>query len=64
MKKILNRRNLLRIGVLVLAALVLAAGLVWLIQRTLPPVYLDQEVDFASDPGLPERVGFDLDARG
>lgn len=64
MKKALNRKNLLRAGLLVLAALVLAVGLEWLVRQTLPPVYLDQEVDFTADPGLPERAGFELDAGG
>ena len=33
-----------------MAALVLAAGLEWLVQKTLAPVYLDQKVEFASGP--------------
>ena len=64
MKELLSRRNLIRIGALVLTALVLAAGLELLMQKTLPPVYLDQEVDFSVDPGLPERLGSVTDAAG
>ncbi len=64
MKKRCNPKMLLRTGILILAALVLAAGLEWLVQQTLAPVYLDQEVDFASDPGLPVRSGTVPDGNG
>ena len=55
MKKIVNRRSLICAAVLVLAALALAAGLEWVMQRTLPPVFTDAEVDISSDPALMER---------
>lgn len=55
MKKIVNRRNLICAATLVLAALLLAVGLEWLMQRTLPPVFVDMEVDISSDPTLIER---------
>ena len=50
MKKLFSQKNLIRAGALILAALVLAAGLEWLVRKTLAPVYLDQKVEFASGP--------------
>ncbi|MBR2823852.1 MAG: DUF2142 domain-containing protein [Clostridia bacterium] len=55
MKKLLNRRSLIRAAVLVVAALALAAGLEWVMQRTLPPIFTDAEVDISSDPTLIQR---------
>ena len=53
--KILNRKNLLRACALILAALALAVGLEWLMQRTLPPIFVDAEVEVANDPTLLSR---------
>lgn len=64
MAKILNKRTLARIGALVLAALVLAAGLELLMQHTLPPVYPDREIDLSADPTLIARGTFRTDASG
>lgn len=44
-----------RAAALILAALILAAGLEWVMQRTLPPVFTDAEVDVSADPSLIER---------
>ena len=48
-------RNLLRAGLLTLAALILALGLEWIMQRSLPPIFVDSKVDISSDPTLIER---------
>ncbi len=50
-----NKRNAVRAGILILAALLLAAGVEWLTLRTLPPVFVDAEVDISYDPTLIER---------
>ena len=49
-----NLPVLARVGILILAALILAAGLELLTQYTLPPIYPDQEMDLSSDPTLIE----------
>ena len=59
-----TRQGLARAGALILAALLLAAGLELLIQRTLPPIYPDQEMDLSSDPTLIERGTILTDASG
>ena len=59
-----TKRNLLRTGALLLAALLLAAGLEWIMQRTLPPIFTDAEVDLSSDPTLIERGHTYLHASG
>ena len=64
MKKKLNRKTLLQAGALVLAALVLAVGLEWLMLRTLPPRFVDREVEVADDPGLLLRSATYLHASG
>ncbi len=55
MAAIVTKRNLLRAGALILAALILAVGLEWVMQRTLPPVFTDMKVDLSADPTLMER---------
>ena len=55
MAKAITKRNLLRAGALFLAALALAACLEWIMQGTLPPVFVDQAVDISADPALIER---------
>ena len=50
-----NRKTLTRAGSLIVAAVVLAVGLEWLMLRTLPPIFLDSEVDLSSDPTLIDR---------
>jgi len=55
MSRILNRKNLIRAGLLVLAAMILAVGLEWVMLRTLPPVFTDAEVQIPQDPTLLER---------
>ena len=55
MIKILNRRNLIRAAALIVAALVLTAGLEWLMLRTLPPIFTDMEVECPMNPGLLEQ---------
>ena len=52
MTRFLNKKNLTRAGLLVLAALILAVGLELLMQHTLPPIYPDREMDLSSDPTL------------
>ena len=64
MTKIITRQNLLRTGMLILAALILAAGLEWMMQQTLPPVFVDAEVDISTDPTLIERGRTYLHASG
>ena len=64
MAKMMNKQNLARAGILILAALILAAGLEMLIQRTLPPIYPDQEMDLSADPTLIERGTIYTDASG
>ena len=64
MAKIMNKRNLIRISILILTALILSAGLELLIQRTLPPIYPDQEMDLSADPTLIERGTIYMDASG
>ena len=64
MAKILNRQTLLRAGALLLAALLMAAGLELVIQRTMPPIYPDQEMDLSSDPTLLERGTVYTNAEG
>ena len=59
-----TRQGLARAGALILAALLLAAGLELLIQRTLPPIYPDQEMDLSSEPTLIERGTILTDASG
>ena len=49
---------------MILAALILAAGLELLIQRTLPPIYPDQPMDLSADPTLIERGTIYTDASG
>ena len=59
-----RRFRAIRAAALVLAALILAAGLEWVMQRTLPPVFTDAEVDISSDPTLIERGTTYLHASG
>ena len=51
----LGRYPWLHAGTLILAALILAVGLEWIMQQTLPPVFPDTKVDISSDPTLIER---------
>lgn len=44
-----------RLALLILAAILLAGGLEWVTQQTLPPIFTDTKVDFSQDPTLPER---------
>ena len=55
MKKIWNRRFLIRAAALILGALALAVLLEWVMLRSMPPVFTDREVDIAADPTLIER---------
>ena len=54
-KRAWNRRTLAAAVMLILAALIMAAGLEWLMQKTLPPIFADAEVDISADPLLIER---------
>ena len=64
MRERLSRKTLVRAGALVLAALVLAVGLEWLMQRTLPPIYVDRQVEFPDAPDLMQRSGTYLHSSG
>ncbi|MBQ3705673.1 MAG: DUF2142 domain-containing protein [Clostridia bacterium] len=64
MTRFLNKKNLTRAGLLVLAALILAVGLELLMQHTLPPIYPDREMDLSSDPTLIERGTVFTDGAG
>ena len=64
MRQMLTRKSLTGAALLVLAALVLAAGLEWLMLRTLPPIFTDMEVDFSADPTLPARSATYVHASG
>lgn len=55
MKKYLQKKYMLRALALVLAALALAAALELVLQKTLPPIFTDMEVEIPSDPTLTER---------
>ena len=54
----------MRAALLVLASLLLAAGLELLMQYSLPPIYPDQEMDLSADPTLIERGVAYTDASG
>lgn len=54
-KKMIGGHSWLRIGLLILMAMILAAGLEWVMQRTLPPIFVDAKVDISQDPTLIER---------
>ena len=54
----------MKAGLILLAALLLAAGLEWVMQRTLPPIFTDAEVDISRDPTLMERGSTYLHASG
>ena len=58
------RSGWVRAGLLILAALALAAGLEWITQRTLPPIFTDAEVDISQDPTIIERGTTYLHASG
>ena len=60
----MNKRCLMRAALLVLASLLLAAGLELLMQYSLPPIYPDQEMDLSADPTLIERGVAYTDASG
>ena len=64
MAKLFNRKHLKQAGLLLLAALVLAAGLELLVQHTIPPIYPDQEMDLSPDPTLIERGRVYTDGAG
>lgn len=59
-----GRQGWMRAGCLLLAAALLAVGVEWLIQRTLPPIFVDAEVDISQDPTLISRGTVYLHASG
>ena len=64
MIRLADKRTWIRAAALILAALALAAGLEWIMQRTLPPIFTDREVDISHAPTLIERRQAYLQASG